>query len=513
MKSALIYDVKRAFLRPLTLLFVVLFTVLGITASYGAYTLMSGMMGARPIDAFAVYVKGNETCMAIGAVVNRRGDTLEATIVFVDDKDQQFYTTRTSGIFQIASPEFCRHNISRIDVETALEKFSVYAPEGGGIEVKHTYIGPFGFISGSYLVNTSMITTVGDFHGFMQIGGGFLLFRTFARDARKGDIRLYIVAVDPFTQDLRMEPTLLYYNTSLYRASPSPSSFSSLTLRDIKDLRGPINVSDHIEVVDLSLKPDDYFLNLYTEARTAKGDATRIVTASVGYGQEKAVETNLVQSVIGTGLGMYMVFFPIAVLYMVYSLFVKPRSIGALEFVLARPITRDDLYLSRYLAGVASIVLSTGVFIAVVGPFIYTFIGLGISVYHYTLLFLGMVASFVSFYTLCYAIASMARPGLYLGITIALYVLFQFVWGVIAYLIVFRTGFDLVRLYEVEYMLSYLNPLQIVNFAEYSILRYYEAIPEISAVNPALCIAAPIIWITVFFMLGLRMFRKANLLS
>jgi ABC-2 type transport system permease protein len=82
-------------------------------------------------------------------------------------------------------------------------------------------------------------------------------------------------------------------------------------------------------------------------------------------------------------MGIFITFFPVVVLYLVYIYVAKPRSQGALEFVLARPITRLELYITRLFAGVLVVLTATALFYAALVLAIYLHTGVLLDLYLY----------------------------------------------------------------------------------------------------------------------------------
>jgi ABC-2 type transport system permease protein len=205
---------------------------------------------------------------------------------------------------------------------------------------------------------------------------------------------------------------------------------------------------------------------------------------------------------------------PIITLYIGYVLMAKPRSTGALEFVLARPITRLDIYITRYMAGVLANILYAVVIVLTLLITSNILIGLPIDWFSALILITGLIASLTALYSLYYAIGSTLRSGAYLGVTITLYLIFSIFWQTIISIYGFSTGI-LFKNYE-EYLnlvrtSYYFNPLgSYYLLTEY--IRHMYGLISYSPSIPLITLSA-IIWIIVPVVLGYLRFRRINLSS
>jgi ABC-2 type transport system permease protein len=228
------------------------------------------------------------------------------------------------------------------------------------------------------------------------------------------------------------------------------------------------------------------------------------------------------------GPGLFTQFFPILVLYLVYVYIAKPRAQGALEFTLARPITRTDLYITRFTAGalvvIASAVLFNTTFLIAVQSI--TKLNLGLDVAAYALMYGGVIVSLLAFYSLCYLLSTLTSGTRYIVISVILYVLYAFIWGVLPYIVVSLTrGFGLGYMTEVtrlSFIMAYFNPIELNNFYQLYLLKHAfgeDAVPAFQAeaargiVEPWLVAIATIAWLLVPALLGWLRFKKISLIA
>jgi ABC-2 type transport system permease protein len=235
------------------------------------------------------------------------------------------------------------------------------------------------------------------------------------------------------------------------------------------------------------------------------------------------------QLISSVGLGLFTAFFPIIVLYLVYVYIAKPRSQGALEFILARPITRFELYTVRFTAGVLVVAVATSLFYVALITSINLLTGVSPSIQGGLILYGGLVLSLIAFYSFCYLLGSLTSGSRYIVASVLSYVLFSILWSLIIYLIVYFThrgvGVNiLTEITRIQYTLNYFNPLRIQDYMQYyfmihevgeysiySILPTGDVLKEV--VNPWLVATSTIAWIIMPFVLGWLKFRKASLIS
>jgi ABC-2 type transport system permease protein len=215
------------------------------------------------------------------------------------------------------------------------------------------------------------------------------------------------------------------------------------------------------------------------------------------------------------GLALFSLFFPIVVLYIAYALIAKPKGMGALEFLLARPISRWDVYISRFTAGALTTLVSSAVFLLAFDASLMIITGYGISASHLVIIFLGILSSLLAFYSVCYMLSTVLGGSKYLSLSILLYLFFTMIYNIIIVILgteLYGTGLYLSNNFaRLQYISYYFNPIGLVNFASYFIGRSLNTMQEISVVNPYLVAVSAILWIALPIVIGWLLFRKANL--
>jgi len=221
-----------------------------------------------------------------------------------------------------------------------------------------------------------------------------------------------------------------------------------------------------------------------------------------------------------TGASIFITFFPVVVLYLVYIYVAKPRSQGALEFVLARPITRLELYITRLFAGVLVVLTATALFYAALVLAIYLLTGVLLDLYSFVLLFAGLALALIAFYSLCYLLSALTSGTRYLVASIMTYIVFAILWSLLVYLVIISLkGFTLSlteELAKAQYISYYFTPLGVHNFMQYYYLVYIgggQSTAIEAVVNPWLVGISTATWIIAPLAIGWLLFKKANLSS
>lgn len=502
MRSTIIYDIKRSLLKPLVLLMLILFAALGVATTYYTYTSLASLY--PNVEGVVIYIKvenikvdeGSKTvsrCILMGGIFDRRGDPIEGSLTLIAN-GSRIYSFKSTSTFIIENLSICGHDIDAIEISTNLVKRNI-----SGVQILSETT-----VHNATFLTTSSILAYGGYDQKLYVGPTLVVFKTFINDLKSLKARIYTFTVNTSLMSIELtKPMVLNYTFSRL-------STDIHTDTKINQSQGSITIRNHIEKFDLPLDKDKDVIQFYSEEASGQS------IANINYMLSVFDEIYYVELITGpAGLNTILALFPIAVIYISHTLFAKPRSTGALEFVLARPMTRFDLYLSRYLAGAIIIAISSAIFLVVcviLQPLVLRF---GLDPWSYILLYLGILASLLTFHTLCYAIASTTRSGSYLAISIALYILFAMLWSLVTIAIAFMLGISIMSTsyQELSYKLSYLNPLQFINIARYYILLSYEAINEISVLNPVLAIVVPLLWNIGLFSLGFWRFRKINLSS
>jgi len=529
--TPILYDFKRSILRFSTITMIVLFTLAGLGLSYAALMGISQLYPYTNIIALALN-RGGE-CYVTGLVFDLAGNPSNAKLAVLNRDGASVYERELSGNFTLVDRELCNilgktpESGLRLVLRSEYGEWAVSATTREVLVGNKSVVASFMYTSSlntveAYLSNTTsvsgapttLVVSGGGLGASVSIGfeppqqgvAGALIARLVVLSWERGDAKLFIVAVNYTDPELKPFASISY---SLYKFTAGSGIgvdyFENLTYTTLGFMR-----ESYIGVFNLKLARRDDANTLVL--RIEHGNVSNYVLIPLT--QLASAEQISARGVLtlNVSYNLFVQFFPIVVLYLAYVLMAKPRSTGALEFVVARPITRRDVYLTRFLAGVLTIAVASAVFILGLNVGNLLVFKTSFDLYANTVLYAGLVAGLTAFYSLCYMIASSTRSGRYLALAIALYVLFALFWGLIVLLYSYATG-GFTNYTENTYKLSYFNPLAPAStHAPLYVGAHYNLSPlSEDVLNPALVYSTPIAWIAACFTIGYYVFRKANL--
>jgi len=532
------YDFRRAFLRPVVLLLLVLFLAGGIGVTYFAYSSFI-VQSLRPSISVLVASEGNITVIRgvildaygklVGRAVLRLIDASREKVIATYSVDGNFTISdyRISGeLFKIAreamalqKPSIQQRPLLLLELELGDFKKNYtglfyMAPDGSSVVFFYSS-GFNSFVPGevleqiysrqAYRPGLGGVTVVAS-----SISPGVMAgFHLYLLSKKTGEAKLVVYCFDA-RSPLRPVRARLFYNVTKSRGLPGagflPEKPGKLSYYELGSL------SYYFRVYQLRLDPEKDLLVLKLSA--GEGGRQSVLYGFTNYGVMVPVESRYVgilASSGGGGLRLFLEFFPIAFLYLAYVFMARPRTTGALEFVLARPVTRWDVYLTRFLAGIAAILVFSGVAVAAIIAGNQFLLGVGLDAGSAATLYLGLVAALAGFYSLCYMFSAALRSGAYLAASIASYLLFSLFWSLIVVVYTFTSGGGFTDVSRNSYLLDYFNPLGAFSYAVYYIQLGYGLTAEISTVNIVAVVASSIAWILGPFTVGYYFFRKAVL--
>jgi ABC-2 type transport system permease protein len=569
--NPVLYDFKRGVLRLSVLLTLLLFTVSGIGLAYiaitsisttttfqsavyysvidastGGYKLEALLLNPdyKPVDGEVSYKLGCYNATELKKLMAEQGSTNSEE--FVDRANKLLNILDEGVVRSVNGRVVVEKNIgSKIGVEYACSLYmNTTTPFGSSMTLVSVFSGEHYIqlqvenktiyvlietpgLSVAYpivLTNNSMAitlpTTPGNIRGYVSAS---LVYIT-GSDKAKLLLSLYSISGGEFEVYLGKVTA----NTTLIDI---PVSFDPGDLEKYFNKVGVVEPGISILEIDTSLfnntlrRAQAYYFVLYSRGSTSREYS--VLEVPVNRVQSGlAARTIYMQLISSVGLGLFTAFFPIIVLYLVYVYIAKPRSQGALEFILARPITRFELYTVRYFAGVLVVIAATSLFYVALMTSINLLTGVSPSIQGGLIMYSGIVISLIAFYSFCYLLGSLTSGSRYIVASVLSYVLFSILWSLIIYLIVYFThrgvGVNiLTEITRIQYTLNYFNPLRIQDYmqyyfmihevGEYSILPTGDVLKEV--VNPWLVASSSIAWIIMPFILGWLKFKKASLIS
>ncbi|ADI31826.1 ABC transporter permease subunit [Staphylothermus hellenicus] len=513
--NPLIYDLKRSFMRRTTIIMIIIFLLIGIGITYLIFGNIQ-QEGINPNSKVTVVAtlwskKGIGTIS--GYIVDKDGKGIPGASIefYIGDEKLANNKSLDNGYFEIdtgVNLAFNPSNIgafgekyqillnnSKIHVKTASEEFDVKAMISSSISIKGQNIFPASIV----YIHKSVF--VHEPPQSLSTYGSTLAIINYDESTGKATI---IVAVPfLFSSETKYNVSYSLQPVLLLRKGEVVKNYLSRICNESASLG---EFDDPVEIVSLNINNRNTTLILCYNVR----DQVNVVSAQF---TKSNVITSLYVAALSTPVNLVATFIPISMLYIAYVLMAKPRSIGALEFLLARPVTRFDIFINRYIAGILTATLSAIIIVLALVLSSYVLLGVPFIADIVFLLFLGLTLSMITMYSLYYALATSLRSGFYLGLSIGLYLLFALFWQVIIAIYGVSTGVLLRDIQEYSKMLInsyYYNPMGIMNLIMIIIQNNY-GISAIINPDPFYMSLSVTLWICVPAILGYLRFQRINL--
>ncbi|MGC9113161.1 ABC transporter permease subunit [Acidilobus sp.] len=123
---------------------------------------------------------------------------------------------------------------------------------------------------------------------------------------------------------------------------------------------------------------------------------------------------------MATAANIMAKFLPLVALFLTNDLFARLRATRAIEFLLARPITKGQLVTSRYSAGLLALLISSLLASAALGIIVYLMAGPVVTLSDVLVVFAASFASAAAFYSLLYLVSATTRKH-FIAVAVILY--------------------------------------------------------------------------------------------
>ncbi len=491
-----IYDFKRSFLRLSTLVLLVLFIVAGIGLSYLSYSIVSNLAG--PVKTLGIITVDNGNVTVYGVAYDLVGRQLsDAKIMFLDESGKTLYESRVNGLYHLSFKAPINDRVARVRI--------IY----NGKKADENIL-PLNYVNKTYY-----ILYYAAFNAFTMTESGGVLWapqdnpRTYIivslliLDKSSGDALLQILSFNIVNHGLKPNYELVTGFIKLSNNGPSTTYINASKHPRIVPYR-IINVS--VPYVRYRVKLDPSYNAIVIRVNGSNE------TLIIRYDRLQPAKGFMMESMLSSsGLSLFLNFFPIVFLYLAYKLISKPKASGALEFVLARPVTKWDLYITRYVSGVLTALVSSAIFVVALDIASAALWGIAFGAYTSLLLFLAIFAGLVAWYSFCYLLSSGLRSSSgYLALSIVFYLLFAMFWGLITFLVAMQigAGFTGGAWESLSYKLSMLNPIKVSDLIIYYVRLHYGLVTPIQWISPGIVAGAILAWIILPFILGYLVFKK-----
>jgi len=493
-----IYDFKRSFLRISTLVLLVVFIVAGVALSYLSYTMISSLAG--PVRTIGLLVIDNSHVIVYGIAYDFAGKPLhDATLIFLSSSGQKILETKVSGTYKLEFNLPTNTSINRVKIisngrSLVLPVFGLQPPD----------VKPCVYYYATY--DAFPMSEAGGVLGFSfnetSRTGTLLAFSLLIIDKSSGEASLQVVAVNTSRSDLKPHLTLLVGSAKISHEPPAPYIY--LSKHPISAEYHALTIDKNIVTTTVKYNPEDNYIIVLIKG----SDKAAVINVNRLQPAKSFMAGSMLSS---SGLSLFLNFFPIVFLYLAYVMLAKPKATGALEFILARPVTKWDLYMTRFLSGILVALVSSAIFVVALDIASLALWGITFSPYVSIVMFLALFVGLTAWYSFCYMIASGIKSSSgYLAVSIVLYLLFAMFWGLIVFLIMMTTGIGMSSpgAESLSYKVNLLNPIKISDLILYYMRLHYGLVAPISWINPAIVAGISIVWIIVPFIIGYLLFKR-----
>ncbi len=224
----------------------------------------------------------------------------------------------------------------------------------------------------------------------------------------------------------------------------------------------------------------------------------------------RALNNQVAVSFFETFFGLFI---PLLTIVTVYSVYGKDRVSGVLESVLAQPVTRRGLSLSRYVSSFAGISVATLASVAALDLIAQHFSGLFIDASILISSTAGLLVELAAFIGTMMLLSHLVRSsGSLIGIGVGLFLVIDFFQGVIATLVTSVLGIQSgsVGFYQLSVSLEFVNPAAFVSLVGTYLTgtissvglpvlagQSFSIVPQAYGITIPTIVAAAVLWILV----------------
>jgi ABC-2 type transport system permease protein len=348
MITPILYDFKRSFLRLSTLLFIVIFILGGIGLSYLAYGLFASQYSSIGTAAVIVHT-GNNTIVR-GLIYDLKGNIIDKATLTFYRQGKAVKTYSVNGDFKITDPELWVLKPSIVEVKTTLGDHNYTIQWYMLSKANLTSYGVFGDL------HPSIIPTATPSGGEEHVSSLVHYERLVIISKRTGRSFVILLTLNVSSTGNPISNATVYYAFAPYNAFHVGRGGTPV-ITGLKYHRLGV-MDDYVKLYNIKIDTSkDLMVMKYVHGNSS-------AYTIINYAVIMPVEALSAGIITGSqGLQLFAEFFPILFIYLAYVLLAKPKSTGALEFVLARPVTRWDIYLVRWLAGILTVIVAVGLFV------------------------------------------------------------------------------------------------------------------------------------------------------
>lgn len=210
---------------------------------------------------------------------------------------------------------------------------------------------------------------------------------------------------------------------------------------------------------------------------------------------------------------------PILGIFSAYFYYGKDKASGVLESIIARPVTKGRIFMSRFTAGASSFLVALLVAGSLADIIIFRYTGSWISTHTFFSIVLGYTAEAVAFSGIIYLASQYIRTqGGILGTGIGIFFIMVLFWGLIIDIILFETHVNLAlkSTIALDLALSAISPSFIptlasdLNTGTYRAISGNSLIASSVGINAFSVVGVGLIWIIVPFVFSFLLARSRD---
>ncbi len=205
--------------------------------------------------------------------------------------------------------------------------------------------------------------------------------------------------------------------------------------------------------------------------------------ATFNSGSPVGTYESIVLVLVSTITGYILILAAIFVGYFIYG---KDRALGVADSVLAMPISRKGLILSRYVSGSLTMLVLSAASMGLAALLIHVLQGASIPLQFVAILILGLTSTAMSFLGLMYLFSHLTKStGALIGVSIFLFLLFTIAWSMLAVFVPMILGFTpgSAGYNQMYVVLIFMNPTSITTVATEV---YYSSISTTGILSPSM---------------------------
>jgi len=376
----ILYDFKRSFLRVSVLSFLALFVIAGVFFTYGfLYTIPQAEF--NNVNVVVVIENTTSGFHLLGLVFDNQGNAISnAKVDVIYPNSSKTLYTNASGYFSLYGK--------------APQKITVnYNGQEKSLSLNSTYL-PIHIIASNALylkaLQNSYANVSRTYNYFVE---GYALIIGYNGHIAKA---------------ITFMPNMTFY---FYKKSPEEFGYPIPK----EGLIGNLTVSQPLTITTITVPKDTVVI--YAVRHYADGEF------QAGAGNFETVPPIEIDFLYDVGIGTSYLFsftFGIIFIYIAYQTFGKLKDRG-LQLLLARPITRGELYFTRYFSGVLSMLTAALLFSLATSIIFVIYIGI-FPTYDMTILFSLVFLNVIAWYSLSFLLLSKLSPSAGLGLSVGIYI-------------------------------------------------------------------------------------------